>query len=74
MINFECLLELESEEHVVAKCPAYHPLRVALSENLKSQLMLKEYELIMPSFHKEEFGRYLDDCYKFRNPKDFSKP
>jgi hypothetical protein len=27
---------IESEEHVLTECPYYHPLRVSLSENLKS--------------------------------------
>ena len=75
MVNFECLPFqespiIETEEHVLNECPAYHPLRVALSENLKSLLMLKEYAIIMASTNQKEFGRYLLDSYKIRNPKD----
>ena len=39
------------------ECLAYHSLRVALSEDLKSLLMLKEYAIIMASTHQREFGR-----------------
>ena len=75
MINFEHLPFhevpiIESEEHVLNECPAYHHLRSALSDNLKSLLMLKEYNLIMSSAHMKEFGRYLSDCHLIRNPKD----
>ena len=77
MINFEYLLchevpILESEEHVLTECPAYHSLRVALSDNLKSLLMLKEFGIIMSSIHMKELGRYLLACYKLRNPNSSS--
>ena len=77
MINFECLpfceeLVIESEEHVLTECPYYHPLRVSLSDNLKSLLMLKQYGLIMSSIHMLEFGKYLVDCFILRNPKHTS--
>ena len=44
MENFECLPFcedpiVESEEHVLTECPYYYPLRVSLSDNLKSLLM-----------------------------------
>ena len=61
---------IESEEHVLTECPLYHPLRTSLTENLKSLLMLKEYGHIMSSVHMKEFGKFLLDCHKIRNPKD----
>ena len=75
MTNFECLPLcetpiVESEEHALTECPSYHSLRLSLSDNLKSLLMLKEYRLIMTTFHMKEFGRYLVNCYRLRNPKD----
>ncbi len=77
MENFECLPFcedpiIESEEHVLTECPYYHALRIGLSDNLKSLLMLNEYGTIMQSFHVEEFGRYLLNCYHLRNPKKSS--
>ena len=63
-------LILETEEHALTECPAYHHLRSALSENIKSLLMLKEYRVIMSTHHMNEFGRYLVDCHRLRNPKD----
>ncbi len=74
MENFEYLPfcedpVVESEEHVLTECPYYHPLRISLSDNLKSLLMLKEYGLIMSSPHMNEFGRYLVNCYNLRHPK-----
>ena len=75
MINFEYLPcrevpILESEEHVLTECPAYHSIRVALPDSLKvkSLLMLKDFGIIMSSIHMKEFGRYLLACYKLRNP------
>ena len=62
-------LIFETEEHALTECPAYHHLRTALSENLKSLLMLKEYGLIMSTHHMNELGRYLSDCHRLRNPK-----
>ena len=62
-------LIVESEEHVLTECPAYHHLRGGLSDNLKSLLMLKEYGLIMSTHHVSEFGRYITQCYHLRNPK-----
>ena len=59
---------LESEEHVLTECPAYHHLRSVLSDNLKCLLLLKEYQAIMESYHTKEFGKYLSNCYTFRNP------
>ena len=61
-------LILETEEHALTECPAYHHLRTPLSENLKSLLMLKEYGLIMSTHHMNELGRYLSDCHRLRNP------
>ena len=59
---------IESEEHVLTECPGYHNIRLKLSENLKSLLMLKEYSLIMNSPHLPEFGKYLTDSFHVRNP------
>jgi hypothetical protein len=77
MVNFECLPFpetpiIETEEHVLNECPAYHSLRISLSENLRSLLMFKEYAITMSSTHLNEFGRYLQNSYRIRNPKDFS--
>ena len=63
---------LESEEHVLTECPAYHHIRSNLPDNLKSLLMLKEYGAIMTSYLIPEFGKYLSDCYRHRNPKKSS--
>ena len=63
---------IESEEHVLTTCPMYNTLRSALSDNLKSLLMLKEYQTIMSSGHIREFGKYLHDCYNLRNPREKS--
>ena len=60
---------IESEEHVLNTCPFYDSIRAGLSDNLKCLLMLKEYGLIMSSAHSKEFGRYLFDCFKVRNPE-----
>jgi hypothetical protein len=59
---------IESEEHVLTECPAYHHIRINLSENLLS-LLLKEYGTIMLSHHLPEFGKYITDCHHRRNPK-----
>ena len=75
--NLEGLLEMpysempiiESEEHVLTECPAYHHIRTNLSENLLSLLLLKEYGTIMLSHHLPEFGKYITDCHHRRNPK-----
>ncbi len=60
---------IESEEHVLTECPGYHHLRLRLSDNLKSLIMLKEYGAIMTSRHLPEFGRYLFNCFLHRNPR-----
>ena len=60
---------IESEEHVLTECPGYHHLRLKLSDNLKSLIMLKQYGAIMTSCHLPEFGRYLVNCFSLRNPK-----
>ncbi len=56
---------LESEEHVLTECPAYHHLRSNLPDNLKNLLMLKEYGAIMTSYLLPDFGKYLADCYPY---------
>ncbi len=60
---------IESEEHVLTECPGYHNLRSKLSDNLKSLLLLKEYSVIMTSYHLPEFGKFLTDSFYLRNPK-----
>ena len=70
-ISFEPIIE--SEEHVLVTCPAYYKIRLKLSENLKSLLMLHEFPIIMNSDHSEEFGQYLRKCYRMRNPKQDSE-
>ena len=75
--NLESLAELpfpeepiiETEEHALTECPKYHPLRSNLSESLKSLILLKAYGPIMHSYHLPEFGKYLTDCHRLRNPK-----
>ena len=57
----------ESEEHALTECPGYHHLRLKLSENLKSLIMLKAYTSIMSTLHLEEFGQYLTDCSRLRS-------
>ena len=59
---------IESEEHVLTECPAYHSLRYGLSEDLKSLLLLKNYSLIMYSDHIDELGKFLKKCFRLRNP------
>ena len=59
---------IENEDHVLTTCPEYHFLRINLSDNLKSLIMLKEYGAIMTSHHIEEFGKYLVDSWGHRNP------
>ena len=58
----------ESEMHVLTECPGYHHLRLRLSNNLKSLIMLKAYNSIMSTLHIEEFGKYVTDCARHRNP------
>ena len=58
----------ESEMHVLTECPGYHHLRLRLSDNLKSLIMLKAYNTIMSTLHMEEFGKYVTDCARHRNP------
>ncbi len=60
---------LETEEHTLTVCPWYHTARLNLTDNLKSLLMLGAYKEIMTSYHLDEFGRYLNQCYRIRNPK-----
>ena len=60
---------LETEEHAMVTCPAYHSQRSNLNENLKSLVMLLQFKTITDSDHAEEFGIYLQKCYRIRNPK-----
>ena len=46
---------IESEEHALVSCPAYHGIRMSLGDNLKSLLMLHEFSIIMETVHAEEF-------------------
>ena len=41
----------------------------ALTENLISLRILKEYGLIISTHHMNELGRYHSDCHRLRNPK-----
>ena len=61
---------LETECHMITVCPAYHHLRINLSEDLKILVVQQDYFTIMnnPSF-TNEFGYYLQNCYKVRHPK-----
>ena len=58
---------LENEVHVVTECPGYHNIRLTLSDNLKSLIMLKAFSTIMTSHHAAEFGKYLTDSQRLRN-------
>ena len=57
---------LENEVHVVTECPGYHNIRLTLSDNLKSLIMLRAFSNIMTSHHAAEFGKYLTDSQRLR--------
>ena len=57
---------LENEVHVVTECPGYHNIRLTLSDNLKSLIMLRAFSTIMTSHHAAEFGKYLTDSQRLR--------
>ena len=59
---------IETEEHVLTECPGYHNIRLKLSDNLKSLIMLKAYNTIMSTLHADEFGKYLTQSFRQRNP------
>ena len=67
--QFPLLIEdpnvIESEDHVLTKCPGYRHLHlIKLSDNLKSLIMLKAYNTIIDYDHQaliEEFGKYLTE-------------
>ena len=62
-------LVVEDEVHVLVVCPAYHHLRIQLSEELKCHLLLHQFSFIM--YHPpllKELSKYLDQCHKLRNP------
>ena len=63
----------ESESHVLTECPGYHHLRLNLSDNLKSLIMLKAYHSVMSSMHLEEFGKFLTDSARHRSPPNSEK-
>ena len=61
---------LETEQHVITECPGYHHLRLNLSENLKSQLLLCNYTYILSQpILAEELGSFLNRSFLLRNPK-----
>ena len=64
-LPFHITPTLESEEHALTECPAYHHLRSALSDSLKVKclLLFKEYRIIMEGQHTMVFGTYLSHCY-----------
>ena len=59
---------VETEEHVLTECHGYHDIRLKLSDNLKSLIMLKAYKTIMSTLHVAEFGKYLTQSLQRRNP------
>ena len=59
---------VETEEHVLTECRGYHDIRLKLSDNLKSLIMLKAYKTIMSTLHVAEFGKYLTQSLRLRNP------
>ena len=60
---------IENESHVMTVCPAYHHLRMRLSDDLKTHLLLHQFEYIMKSVSlAKELGMFLHKSYYFRNP------
>ena len=59
---------LETEEHVLTECHGYHDIRLKVSDNLKSIIMLKAKKNIMSTLHVAEFGKYLTQSLRLRNP------
>lgn len=58
---------LESEAHVLTECPAYHHLRLRLSDELKCHLLLRQYSYIMTNAKlTKELGIYLKRTRAFR--------
>ena len=65
---------IESEQHVLTECPAYHHIRSGLSDKLKSRLVRLEYGAIMQEHELiDEFGKYLTRCYSVRHPKKMKR-
>lgn len=60
---------IESEQHVLTECPGYHHLRMNLSDHLKTQLLLLNYNYIFAHpILAEELGKYLNKSFRLRNP------
>ena len=61
---------VETEHHVLTVCPAYHHLRIGLSDTTKSLLMRNDYGDVMqrPAL-LNEFGDFLCRSYSCRHPK-----
>ena len=61
---------VETEHHALTVCPAYHHLRMRLSDPSKSLIMRNDYSDIMkrPDL-LEEVGNFLHGSYKYRHPK-----
>ena len=61
---------LETEAHMITECPAYHHLRMGLSDPLTILVLQNDYGSIMNNpNHLDEFSLYLLNCYKVRHPK-----
>ena len=72
LLNFENLPFydpiMETEAHMITVCPAYHHLRIMMSEELKLLLVTQDYRNIwMCTSLINEFGTFLSRCYTIRN-------
>ena len=65
---------IESEQHVLTECPGYHHLRINLSDHLKTQLLLLNFNYIFAHpILAEELGKYLNKSFRLRNPNKIKK-
>lgn len=66
--NFDPLIIIESEHHMMTVCPAYHHLRIGLSDELKCHLLLRQYSHIMTDASLvEELARFTKRAFEYRN-------
>ena len=61
---------IETEHHALTECPAYHHIRMRLSDSTKSLLVRGDYGILMQQQELlNEFGNFLRRSYDYRNPK-----
>lgn len=61
---------VEDEVHMLTVCSTYHCLRMDLSENLKTLVVRNDYhEMMSNPYLINEFGRFLEGCFKIRHPQ-----